>query len=330
MDLYREPSLRTSVPAMPGHPRFRFDNGLLLWGSCFSEEIGALLANDRFQVRQNPFGIVYNPMVMANQIDRLLDGRKMEPEELFFDGELWHSPWHHGSFSDPDRDKALDRMNSMLADSRQFLLSSTHLVLTWGHTQVFTDRDTGLPVANCHKRPSRDFLESHLHLEQLVPAWQSLLEKLHTLCPKVRTIITISPVRYLRNGAPAHSRSKATLHLLAERLENLGAAYFPSWEIMQDELRDYRFYASDLIHPTPMATGIIYGRFLQAWFDSDQGELLQAVREWVSMAGHRPLFPGTPSHQKLLASLQAKKEDIERRWPDQVELIGELRPPDSL
>lgn len=328
MDLLREPALRTSIPTSPGHPRFGFGDGLVLWGSCFSQEIGALLVKDRFSVCQNPFGIVYNPLVMSRQIDRVLDGRLMEPEELFFDGELWHSPWHHGSFSAPDRDEALDRMNSHIEEARNSLMSCTHLIITWGHTQLFTERKTGLPVANCHKRPSSDFHESQLRLGHLLPPWEALWGKLHALRPDIRTILTISPVRYLRGGATAHSRSKATLHLLAESLENRGAAYFPSWEIMQDELRDYRYYAEDMIHPSPVATGIIYQRFLQAWFDTREAELLQSVREWVAMAGHRPRFPETASHQRMLSALQAKKEGITRKWPDKSALIRGLKLPD--
>lgn len=328
MELFREPALRTTITVPQGHPRFRYGDGLLLWGSCFSQEIGALLSRDRFRIVQNPFGIVYNPLVMARQITRLLTGGPMAAEELHFDGELWHSPWHHGSFSRPDRDEALTHINETLAAARAHLLTSTHLVLTLGHTQIFTDKQTGIPVANCHKRPASDFQESQLRLEHLLPAWEALLAELWSHCPEIRIVVTVSPVRYLRNGAIAHSRSKATLHLLAERLEEAGAAYFPSWEIMQDELRDYRYYAPDLIHPSPVATEIIYQRFLQAWFDPAEWELLKTVREWVAMAGHRPRFPGTASHDRMLAAWHAKGDEIARRWPDKVDLVKEPGSPD--
>lgn len=324
MDPFREPPIRTNVPSPEGQPRFRFGDGLMLWGSCFSQEIGALLAKDRFRTLESPFGIVYNPLVMALQIERLLEERPMEADELQFDGELWHSSWHHSAFSGPDRDLVLTRMNALMAEARDFLFASSHLILTWGHTQIFTDRLLGLPVANCHKRPSTDFQETHLRLDDLIPAYLELIGKLGAHCPNLQIIVTISPVRYLRNGITAQSRSKATLHLLAEWMEARGAAYFPSWEIMQDELRDYRYYARDLVHPSHEATEIIYHRFLKAWLAPDEVEILEAVREWGSLEAHRPRFPGTRSHAKLVDTLQTKGIEIMRRWPHKIGLIPGL------
>lgn len=316
MDARPHYPLLTRVPVNPAGPRALHQHGWLLMGSCFSESIGHCLARDHFRVTANPFGIVYNPFTLALQLERLLDDRAPAPEELEWHMGLWHSFWYHGRFGHPDKNRALDAMESSFREGRDALYTARYLVLTWGHNQVFTDVQSNIPVANCHKWPSSRFREDFLTVGDMRPAYERLMVRLKDVRPDLRVIVTVSPVRYLRRGFLAHTRGKAQLHLLAEWMETMGAVYFPSYEIQMDELRDYRFYADDLIHPSPLAVEIIYERFLDTWLDPAGKSLLFEIRQLQRDLDHRPLHPETREAEEFRQLCHRRIRDLRERHPD--------------
>lgn len=309
----------------PAPGRFHYDRNLLLTGSCFSESIGCKLREDGFRVCLNPYGIVYNPLTMADQLERLLEDRPFAEDELILHGGLWHSPWHHGRFSDPDPERTLDRINRAYRAGREALGQASALVLTWGQGRAFFDQASGMPVANCHKRPGSDFREAFLDLPGLVDRYRNLLERLRQAHPELQVWITVSPVRYPRQGMAVNSRSKAILHLLAEALSD-ETWYFPACEILLDELRDYRFFADDLLHPSPLAVDIIYRRFLEAALDPGAAEMLSEVRKIRAWLGHRPLHPDSGPARESALALQERLEQLRARWPAYAHLFSAPTP----
>lgn len=296
------------VPTPATEP-FRFSDPLLLMGSCFAQAMGDQLREDQFRVLINPFGIVYNPVTMAVQLELLMGSDSSRLPEPYFDGELHHSLLHHGSFSSPDRVEMLKRIDEHFRRGQEALRQARMLILTWGHTDVFYEKDSNLPVANCHKRPSDHFHQEVATLDQLLPIWRACIQKLKKFNANLIILLTVSPVRYLRRGFTANTRSKATLHLLAQHLEQDGVHYFPAFEILTDELRDYRFYAGDLIHPSELAEATIYERFLESWHVPDERDLVKQIRSLHNLLHHRSLHPGSPSDvrfkEKRIEALKA-------------------------
>lgn len=295
-------------------------------GSCFSTTMGALLEQDQFQVHRNPFGIVYNPLTMAHQLQRLAEGLAFTADELRSHQGRWHSPWHHGHFSGSDPERVLSQINHAFQAGRQALSQADLLILTWGHNQVFEEIQSGFPVANCHKRPGHHFRERVLPLAELQEQYDWLLPILSAFNPKLSVVLTISPVRYLRRGFIANSRSKATLHLLAAHLESRGALYFPAWEILQDEWRDYRYYADDLVHPSPLGAKLIYQHFLDTWLDPSAHALLQEIRNLTRLFAHRPLHPDDPATTQLNNQRQERLARLRSTWPQYPHLFNAPAP----
>jgi hypothetical protein len=300
------PMMTRFVPAEGAQP-FGYSDTLVLMGSCFATSIGEKLLQDQFQVIVNPFGIVYNPLTMALQLDLLMDEDLSRLPPLYFDGELYHAPLHHGVFSHPDESTTLDRIERAWNEGRTALHRAKVLILTWGHTDVYVDKQSGTPVANCHKRPANHFELRTAALPALMAQWERALQKIKAFNPDLRVILTVSPVRYLKRGMTANTRSKATLHLLADHLGQLGAYYFPAFEILHDELRDYRFYDQDLIHPSPLAVDIIYEHFMHSWHMPGERPLRERIRRLNQLCRHRSLHPGTPSDLKMQ---QSRREQI--------------------
>lgn len=306
----------TALPLDTGRHPFNYASKIMMWGSCFSTSIYQKLAADQFQVDESPFGIVYNPLVMARQLERLLNNLNFQEHDIQLVDGLYSSPWHHGSFNHPQIETILVNINKRFTEARHALSIASHLLLTWGHTQLFTDVDTGLPVANCHKRPAADFYESNQSLQDLIPVYENLIISLRQFNPDLRIILTVSPVRYLRSGFVNNTRSKATLHLLAGHLSQWNVDYFPAYELLVDELRDYRFYADDMIHPSSEAVRFIYDRFMRSWFDPAENELLKEVRQITSLVTHRPLHPNSPGYLKHLQLTNNRLEIFRKKWSE--------------
>ena len=265
------PPLYTPVNISPLSFRLGFDSGVLSLGSCFADEIGLRLQRDGFHVDQNPFGTLYNPASVASALRRLVDDKEVAESDLVYHDGLWHSWYHHGSFSRPSVAETLHACNSRIHQAHAALLEADLLVVTFGTAWVFErdDEHRGTQVvANCHKMPAATFTRRRMTVDEIVTCWQPLLQGLAAVNANLNVLFTVSPIRHMADGAHGNQLSKSTLLLAVDRLSTssfqLSTTYFPAYEIVLDELRDYRFYAPDMAHPSSLAVDIVYDRFCQS------------------------------------------------------------------
>lgn len=267
------PSLTTPVivPQMPF--KLDFSSGIVSLGSCFADEIGGRLQEADFHIEQNPFGALYNPASIAAAVRRLVDDRHVTADDLVFHEGLWHSWHHHGSFSHATPGATLTACNSRIHQAHEALKEADLLMVTFGTAWVFsltTDhRPLGIDVvANCHKLPPQLFVRRRMSVDEIVALWAPLLDELHTYYPRLNVMFTVSPIRHMADGAHGNQLSKSTLLLAIDQLLATGcwpqATYFPSYEIVLDELRDYRFFDEKMTHPTSLAVDVVWERFQRA------------------------------------------------------------------
>ena len=284
---------------------------IVMLGSCFAENIGKKLIDCGFNVVMNPMGILYNPISIFSTLSRIIEGREFTENELFQHNGLWASFMHHGSFSHSDKSEALRLMNEKLHEGHKQLKNATHLIITFGSAEVY--EHNGLVVSNCHKLPSREFTHRLLSIDEIITSSISL----SSLNPQLSTIFTISPVRYLGNGAHHGQINKATLLLATEQLcQTTGAKYFPSYEIMMDELRDYRYYAADMIHPSEIAVEYIFERFTATYFTEEAIRTAEEVLKIKKSLSHRPLHPDSDEYIKFKKKLSQQIDAIVKKYPN--------------
>lgn len=288
------PALQTRIRLPePLETRLSYGDNMISLGSCFSEHIGEYLANLGHHISVNPFGALYNPLSIAEAISRLISGKPYEAHELYeYDG-LWHSSQHHGSYSAATSEECLRRINEDLREASLMLPETKFLLITWGTAWIYTDKEReGTVVSNCHKRPEREFERRLYSVDELTEKVLPVLKQVLELIPDLRIITTISPIRHLRDGAHGNQISKATLLLMDEALRSaLGErySYFPSYEVLLDELRDYRFYSDDMAHPSPLAQRIIREYFAEWLMNPEEIRLSQEVLKLKSQYEHRTL-----------------------------------------
>ena len=284
---------------------------IVMLGSCFAENIGKKLIDCGFNVVMNPMGILYNPISIHNALQRIIEGREFTEDELFYHNGLWASFMHHGSFSHSDKSEALRIMNERLHQAHQQLQNATHLIITFGSAEVY--EHNGQVVANCHKLPARHFTHRLLSTNEITTPYYSLFPTPYSLLP----IFTISPVRYLGEGAHHGQINKATLLLATDQIcRETGADYFPSYEIMMDELRDYRYYATDMIHPSDMAIDYIFERFTTTYLTEEAIRTAEEIKKIKKSLSHRPLHPDSEEYQKFKKKLSQQINMITEKYPN--------------
>lgn len=289
---------------------FNYLNRGLIIGSCFAENIGNRLSGLGFNSVCNPFGVVYNPLSLARQVDRLMQisaGERYKDTDLVeFDG-LWHSFDHHGSFSNSNKDAVLASINSCSTINTKF----DYIIITLGSAWVYCK--DGEVVANCHKFPAKEFIRKRLSVAECVEA----LMRTISLYPDAKFVFTVSPIRHIKDGLAENSLSKATLRCaigeICERHKN--CIYFPSFEIVMDELRDYRFYAEDMLHPSKQSVNYIFDRFSEAFFDAPTKEYIAEIDALLNMHNHRPLHSDSSSYTKFKATTASKIEASKKKYP---------------
>ncbi len=286
--------------------RMGYKDRILMLGSCFTENMGEKLQQLKFQVDLNPFGVIYNPLSVAQSLRRLLIGKPYTKEDLFEHQGTWGSFDHHSRFSATSPEEALEKINNRLEQSSVFLKEAGCLIITFGTAWVYELKATGDLVANCHKFPASDFKRFRLTPGEIVDVFRDLLKSIWILNPALKVLFTVSPIRHWKDGANGNQLSKATLLLAADRLVtgfgNEHCAYFPSYEIVMDELRDYRFYAPDLIHLNQVAIDHIWEKFSQALIDEESLRLSKKIMKIVKAAEHRPFNPGSEMYRSFLCN----------------------------
>ncbi len=298
-------------------PDFTLDHNdkIMMMGSCFAENMATLLSDSGFQIDINPFGTVYNPQSLASGIRELLSDKKYATSDLFSFQGLFHSFSHHSRFSAISEDNCLENINSRLKTSSDFLKNSTIFIITYGTSYVYNLKSNGKSVTNCHKLPDNHFIRKRLSVEDIVNDWSLLIEELKVFNPGLKLLFTVSPIRHWKDGAHENQLSKSTLLLAIDELmhQNNSCYYFPSFEILMDELRDYRFYADDMLHPSSVAIEYIKERFSDTFFTS---QTKTRIKEWLSIQkalNHKPFNPDSEEHKKFLRETEEKLKNFKKR-----------------
>ena len=308
----------TPIQIPPSTIRIGYEHRTMILGSCFAEAIGQRLSDLLFPVDLNPFGILYNPDSIAAAIRRLMDGNLFTADELTRYDDLYHSLLHHGSFSAPTADECLERINARLSAGAEFLAAADRIIVTFGTSYVYRWKGTGAVVGNCHKMPDSYFRRERLSVDKVVHRWNLLLDSMVRRRPEVKWIFTVSPVRHLRDGAHENNLSKSVLHLIIEKLISLYptiANYFPAYELMMDELRDYRFYAEDMCHPSPVAIHYISDRFESTYMDAKTRAWLRRAEALHRDLQHRPIHPDGEAHRRFLVQTKLKLKQLRAELP---------------
>jgi len=281
-----------------------YKDKLMIVGSCFSENIGERFQQLKFQVDLNPFGIVYNPLSVAKSLRRLLVEKPYTKEDLFEHQGIWGSFDHHSRFSATSAEETLEKINTRLERSRIFLKDTAYLFITLGTAWIYELKATGMIVSNCHKFPESDFRRFRLTAGEIVDVYRDLLPALWAFNPNLNIVFTVSPVRHSKDGATGNQLSKSVLLLAVDRLitgfGNEHCAYFPAYEIMMDELRDYRFYATDLLHPNQVAIDHIWDKFSRSMIAEDSLLLSKSIMKIVKAKEHRPFNPDVDAYKYFL------------------------------
>jgi hypothetical protein len=296
---------------------------LLLIGSCFTENMGAKLKQHKFEVLENPNGILFNPMSITKSVSAYLQNKQYTADELFYQNESWNSWEHHSRFSHPDKEQCLQGINESQQRAHGFLKNADWLLLTLGSAFAYTlvtgssAGVQGSVVANCHKVPTDKFNKKLLSVEDVTFALEQMLTELKIANPSIKIIFTISPVRHLRDGFVENNRSKATLiqavHALVEK--EADRFYFPAYELVIDDLRDYRFYAEDMVHPNYAATNYVWEKFVDACIDEPTRKLMAEINVINAAKSHKPFHPTSQQHKKFLQTNLEKVNQLSSQHP---------------
>jgi hypothetical protein len=308
------PSFRTVLPDVDMPFRLDHHNRLLLLGSCFTENISNRLQIAKFTLLSRPFGTVYNPISIARCLSRLLQGDAVfTAGELFEHAGLWRNWDHHSDFAAPDAQEALLKINTAYRDAAAFIQSMDTLVITLGTADVHVLKKTGEVVANNHKMPSTLFDTRRMTPDETAGVLAAVFENL----PDCRIVLTVSPVRHTRLGLHENQLSKAVLLLACDQLVRRfpNVVYFPAYEILLDDLRDYRFYAEDMIHPSALAVDYIWKTFGNAFFSPETMALVRDLERLHRAVNHRPFHPDTPEHRAFKAGQWAKVRALQAQYP---------------
>ena len=308
---------RTKIPIKPQEPKIGYDSKILLLGSCFVENIGKKLEYYKFRTLQNPFGILFHPAAIGNFLQKVKSQHIFTEEDIFHHNERWHSFDAHSALSNGDKDKMLQDVNAAVEETYSFLKEASHVIITPGTAWGYKSLETGKTVANCHKLPQNNFTKA---LTDVKVDLLECIEIIMLLNPEASIIFTVSPVRHLKDGFVENQRSKAKLiDAIQELIEipPLGARglYFPSYEIMIDELRDYRFYKEDMVHPNSVAIDYIWQRFIQTWMSLETQNISEEVEKIQKGLAHKPFNEQSKAHQQFRNRLQQKIQELQAQYP---------------
>jgi len=325
--------LELNIPSFS--QQIRHADKVMLMGSCFTEHITAFMEKHKFRVLQNPHGILFNPHSIANATADYASGKVYDHNDLFESNGIWYSWHHHGRFSTINAAETLENINRSIEDAAGFLKECQWTIVTLGSAWVYALQagapayHPGLIAANCHKVPASFFDHRMLELDEVLDSLNAITNNLRRLNPAMRIIFTISPVRHAREGLIENNRSKGLLHYALQRFWDAqhDCFYFPAYELVMDDLRDYRFYAEDMVHPNYQATRYVWDKFRSACISDQDEETLDEAYKIVSATQHRALYPESHAHQQFLKQTidHAKKMEAKLPWIDFTSEIEILR-----
>ena len=293
-----------------------YQSKILLLGSCFSENIGDKLSYFKFQSTQNPFGILFHPKAIENLITNTSNKKVYSSDDLIYQNEIWHSFDAHSSLSSASENELLNKLNVAISLTNKKIKEASHIIITLGTSWVYRYIETDTIVANCHKIPQKKFLKELLSVSEISESLARSISLIKSINSDAAVIFTISPVRHLKDGFIENTQSKshliAAIHTLVNKQD---VSYFPSYEIMMDELRDYRFYAEDMIHPNKTAINYIWRKFIDTWFSEETKSIMKEIDEIQKGLLHRPFHEDSKLHQQFLLKLEQKKSSLQERLP---------------
>jgi len=322
---------RTEIALKPSNHNFSHKSETMLVGSCFAESIGEKLAYFKFPLLVNPCGILFNPVSIRNAFQFIYEKKIFTEDDLVFHDGLWHSFFHHGSFSNANKTLCLETINQSISEAHDWLIETKTVIITLGTSYVW-EHKSGIIVSNCHKIPSTEFIHYKLSVEQVEQALQSIIGNIKSLNQQAKIIFTVSPIRYLNHGAHQSQLSKATLLLAVEKILQIESIpqppspwgleqqlhdfeYFPSYEIMMDDLRDYRYYADDMIHPSTQAVEYIWSKFAETYFDDETIDINKKIEAYQRAMTHRMLNPESKTGQKFIDHILDLRNNLSKNYP---------------
>lgn len=299
-----------------------YSSKIVLLGSCFTENIGDKLSYYKFQNTINPFGILFHPEAISTLVENALSNKNYQESEVFFNNEQWHCFDAHSKLSNVSKEQILKDLNLKLKATNTAIKTASHVVITLGTSWVYRYKKQNKVVANCHKVNANEFEKKLLSVAEIISSLQKMETLIKAENPNATLIFTVSPVRHIKDGFVENTQSKSHLitaiHQFLEAnvaTKNYCSVYFPSYEIMMDELRDYRFYKPDMMHPNETAINYIWEKFHQVWMSKNTINIMQAVDAIQKGLMHRPFNDKSEKHQKFLEQLAIKKQVLQLQFP---------------
>ena len=307
--------LPISIPPLEKPIGYR--DKILLVGSCFTEHIGDYLKDLKFDILQNPNGIIFDPQTVATSLVSYIQKKHYIGDDLFYLNELWQSWQHHGVYTHIDQQACLDQINASQNKAHAFLKEASWLIITLGTSFSYRLADNNHPVANCHRAPSPWFTKHLMTIEETCAALDNCIFQLFQFNQKLQIVFTVSPVRHIRDGIVENNRSKARLleavHHLVNKFDRLH--YFPAYELIIDVLRDYRFYDIDLVHPNYQATDFVLEKFAEYGIEESSKILMQEMKKIGIARRHKPMHPETKAHRNFMESHYEKVRLLKIKYP---------------
>jgi len=308
----------TKVPIAKSKNPISYDSKIVSLGSCFADNIGMKFEYFKFQITINPFGIIFNPVSIENLVSRAVNNQKFTEEDIFFHNDLWHCFEVHSELSHSNKTIFLDSLNQKLSDFHLQIFKSTHFQITYGTSWVYRYKSSNSIVANCHKVPQSQFNKEILSIDTIEQSIHNTIDLIQKVNPTCSFIFTISPVRHMKDGFIENQLSKAHLISALHNFVTLSLSkcnYFPSYEIMMDELRDYRFYAEDMLHPSQIAIDYIWDRFFENYISEENHATMEEVCNIQKGLAHRPFYPNSVGHQNFLNVINDKIILLQKKFP---------------
>ncbi len=318
MKIYIAMKFQTTIPIKKSDFLIDYSSKLVSLGSCFAENMGDKFDYFKFQNITNPFGIIFNPISLEKIILRSIHKKYFTEKDIFFHNEAWHCFEVHSELSNPNKTEFLTALNQLIDTTNGHLEKATHCLITLGTSWVYKHIESDALVANCHKVSQKQFVKELLSDADIEASLKRIVSEIQVVNPNCKFIFTISPVRHSKDGFVENNVSKSHLitalnHFLTNATSSI---YFPSYEIMMDELRDYRFYAEDMLHPSQTAIDYIWMKFSENYINETEFETMQHVSEIQKALNHRPFNPNSESHLKFQDNLKQKINSIVAKYPE--------------
>ena len=305
-------TFRTSLQSKPSSKRISLSDRILTIGSCFSDAIGLQFVGNKINCKANPFGVIYNPASIHKAVQYAILNEPVPEDTFLRRDDVFFNYDFHSEFASMNLSHLQDELKAIISNTHTFLHEANWLIITYGTAWVYERNETNMIVANCHKMPQSMFTKSLMTQKKVLDLFDSMYQELKSINPDINILLTVSPVRHIKDTLELNSVSKSVLrvacHTLAQEYGDV--YYFPAYEIMMDDLRDYRFYKADMIHPTQVAEQYIWQKFAAQYFDEELTAFLEKWKEIQLALAHKPFHPASSAHQHFVKEMLKKLEEL--------------------